>query len=116
MTISDQTRHQLYQRLEDVLGVNEAATLMEHPPVGWADVATKHDLDQLQSSTRFELAKVWGEFGRVRADIAGLRAEVYEEVGKLRGEIRGQNQTLFLGLVGLQMTGATLAVVLSRVL
>ena len=29
---------------------------MEHlPPVGWADVATKHDLDQLRVATKHDL-------------------------------------------------------------
>ncbi len=46
MAISDDTHHQLYERLEDVLGADEAATLMEHlPPVGRTDVATKRDID-----------------------------------------------------------------------
>jgi hypothetical protein len=46
MAISEESRHHLYQRLEQVLGPAEATVLMEHlPPVGWADVATKRDLD-----------------------------------------------------------------------
>ena len=50
MAISEESRHHLYQRLEEVLGRAEAAVLMEYlPPVGWADVATKRDLDALES-------------------------------------------------------------------
>jgi len=50
MAISEETRHQLYRRLEEVLGPGEATTLMEHlPPVGWADVATRRDLDALEA-------------------------------------------------------------------
>ena len=49
MAISEETRHHLYRRLEEALGPEEASTLMEHlPPVGWADVATKHDLDVIR--------------------------------------------------------------------
>ena len=45
MAISEEGRHRLYRRLEEVLGAAEATTLMSHlPPVGWADVATKQDL------------------------------------------------------------------------
>ena len=53
MAISEESRHHLYQRLEEVLGVDDAATLMEHlPPVGWADVATKRDLDALAAAMK----------------------------------------------------------------
>lgn len=38
----------MYQRLEEMMGNEQATTLMEHlPPVGWADVATKRDLEML---------------------------------------------------------------------
>lgn len=53
MAITESSRHQLYKRLEEVLGPEEATVLMEHlPPVGWADVATKRDLEAL--SDRFD--------------------------------------------------------------
>jgi hypothetical protein len=53
MAITEETRHRMYQRLEEVLGPEQAATLMEHlPPVGWADVATKRDLEM--QDLRFE--------------------------------------------------------------
>jgi hypothetical protein len=57
MEITEETRHRLYQRLEEVLEPEEATTLMAHlPPVGWADVATKHDLRALEErlDLRFE--------------------------------------------------------------
>jgi hypothetical protein len=48
MAIDERSRHQLFQKLESVLGTEEAAILMEHlPPAGWAEVATKRDLDAL---------------------------------------------------------------------
>lgn len=61
MATDDRRRHQLYLRLEEVLGPEPASTTMEQlPPVGWADVATKRDLDALE-------AKLMGGF---RADLA----------------------------------------------
>ena len=48
MVLDERSRHQLHLRLEEVLGPEAATTLMEHlPPIGWADVATKRDLDAL---------------------------------------------------------------------
>ncbi len=50
MAIDERSRHELFKKLEDVLGEKEATTLMAHlPPVGWADVATKHDLSLLEA-------------------------------------------------------------------
>ena len=49
MVISEASRHEMHTKLEEVLGAQVAATMMEHlPPVGWADVATKRDLDANQ--------------------------------------------------------------------
>ena len=58
MVLDERSRHELYLRLEEALGPDAATTLMEHlPPVGWADVATKRDLDALEQRVdmRFEL-------------------------------------------------------------
>ena len=49
MAVDERSRHELYLKLEETLGPDAATTLMEHlPGVGWADVATKHDLDGLR--------------------------------------------------------------------
>jgi hypothetical protein len=46
VAIDERTRHEMYLGLEDKLGPDVADALMQHlPPVGWADVATKHDLE-----------------------------------------------------------------------
>ena len=58
MVLDERARHELFLRLEEVLGPDSAETLMEMmPPVGWADVATKRDLDALEErmNLRFEL-------------------------------------------------------------
>lgn len=56
MVVSEESRHRLYTRLEEVLGADEAETLMEHlPPIGWADVATKRDIDALTVATKRDI-------------------------------------------------------------
>ena len=48
MTNPERDRHELYQRLDEVLGHQPATTLMDLlPPVGWADVARRSDLDAI---------------------------------------------------------------------
>ncbi len=48
MSIDERTRHEMYSGLEEKLGASVADALMAHlPPVGWADVATKQDLEAL---------------------------------------------------------------------
>ena len=57
MVLDERSRHTLYLRLEAALGAEAATTLMEHlPPLGWADVAMKRDLDSLEQriELRFE--------------------------------------------------------------
>jgi hypothetical protein len=58
MTIDGRARHRLHERLDEVLGADEAAILMEHlPPVGWADVATKRDLEYLEARLEARLLR-----------------------------------------------------------
>ena len=58
MELDESHRRELFDSLETALGPRPAATLMAHlPPVGWADVATKHDLYELERRLdhRFEV-------------------------------------------------------------
>ena len=86
MTISDQSRNDLHQRLAEVIGVDEAATLMEHlPPVGRADVATKRDLDHFALDIRSEIADLSSDLLlELHREVTGLRVEVLQETGGLR--------------------------------
>jgi hypothetical protein len=57
MVLDERSRHELYLRLEETLGPDAATTLMEHlPPIGWADVATKRDLDALEQRVDLRFA------------------------------------------------------------
>jgi len=50
MAIDERRRHQLFGRLQAVIGEDHAVTLMEYlPPMGWSDVARKSDLDALEA-------------------------------------------------------------------
>lgn len=50
MSITEDRRHKLYSKFEEVIGTENASTIMEMlPPAGWADVATKADLEHLQA-------------------------------------------------------------------
>jgi hypothetical protein len=49
MAVDERARHRLYRRLEEVLGTEEAGTLMTQlPPVSIQDLATKRDLEILE--------------------------------------------------------------------
>ena len=60
--ITDSTRFALQQRAREVLGEQEGDTLMAHlPPVGWADVATRKDLEHL--ATKEDLLQLKDDLG-----------------------------------------------------
>jgi glutathione S-transferase len=82
MVVDERSRHELYRRLEEVLGPDAATTLIEHlPPVGWADVATKHDLAGLEQRLELRFTRVDDRFTRVDDRFAVLeeRFAVLEE-------------------------------------
>ena len=75
MAITEQTRHHLYQRLEEVLGAEEASTLMEHlPPVGWSDVATRRDFEPL--NTRIDTLNARMDTLATKAEVQALGARM----------------------------------------
>jgi hypothetical protein len=77
MASSASARHHLFRTLENVLGDEDAATLMDHlPPGGWDDVATKADLREV----RGEIAELRGD---LKSDIAELRGELSEIRGHM---------------------------------
>jgi hypothetical protein len=87
MAITEQDRHRMYQRLEEVLGHEEASTLMEHlPPLGWADVATKRDVEHLAEVMNLRFAAVDAHVTQLEDRIAvrverGLRQQTLALMG-----------------------------------
>lgn len=103
MTINEESRHDLYQRLEEVLGRREATVLMEHlPPVGWADVATKRDLDVL--SLRFDrLDDRFGEIDRRFVEVDRRFDQLdtrLEGVERRLGEMPSEFRSLLVSVMG----------------
>lgn len=89
MTISEQQRLHPFKTLEQRLGDDDAATMMELlPPVGWADVARKDDLDALADRLRAE----------VKADLLELEVRLQRSI--LTTVLTGMGiQTAILGLL-----------------
>ena len=110
--IDERARHELYRAAEKLLGTEIADTLMSMlPPVGWADVATKTDLQQLEArlDARFAHAEarvdagfavVDARFEHVEARFARVDARVAQFESRLDRSLREQTRTLMLGLVG----------------
>ena len=130
MAVDERSRHELYRRLDEVLGPEAATTLIEHlPPVGWADVATKGDLAGLGERMELRFARLDDRFDRVddHFDRSQRRLDerfaVVEERSKaatsdLRAtfehELRSQITTVVSGLVSVVLTMAALAFALVR--
>lgn len=109
MAVDERARHELHTRLEEILGADPATTLMSYlPPVAWADVARKHDIDELrrEMDLRFELVDRGFEQVDERFDRVDQRFGVLEEriVGALYRELNQQSRALFFALAGLLIT------------
>jgi hypothetical protein len=124
MAVDEQARHALHVRLDEVLGPDVTGTLMELlPPVGWADVATRHDvargldalghrvdaqLADLRSEVETGLAEVRGELRTGLADVrtelrtglADVRTELHSELGSLRTDMMANQRQVMFGLFG----------------
>ena len=60
MAVSEAQRFEMQLALRKVKGDDVADTLMEHlPPIGWADVARKSDIDHLDKRINGVVAGLW---------------------------------------------------------
>lgn len=89
MASDERRRHALFQRLEQVLGPDEASTLMEQlPPVPWTDIATRADVVAL----RGDVEALRGDVGALRGDVGALRSgleSVQADQVEMRADLRG---------------------------
>lgn len=80
--MDERARHQLFVKLEQVPGEEEATTLMETlPPVGYTELATKQDLVALE----------------------------HKILAEIRHEISNQTRTLIFALVGVVVSISSVA-------
>lgn len=107
MAIDERQRHRLHERLDEVLGADEAAILMSHlPPVGWADVTTRHDLDSAVSMLRSDLSATES---RLREEIGGLRGDMHQELGAMRADMLSNQRQMIFAIIASQFTAVSLA-------
>jgi len=107
MSTNDKARLELHRRLEEVLGAEEASTLMSHiPPVTWDQVATKDDLRALEASLRSEIsvsaAGLRAEMADLRTEMAELRTELRTDMADLRTEMADLRTELHTGTATLR--------------
>lgn len=95
MNASERERHELATRLEELLGADQAATLMEHlPPVPWDALARREDLLALRSDVdelRVDVDGLRTDVDGLRTDVDGLRTDVDglgRRVNAVKGELR----------------------------
>ena len=82
MSITEASRFQLRTAIGQILSEEAADTLMELlPPVGWADVATKTDLQHLRDELKADMLNLRNEF---KADILNLRNEFKADIQALQ--------------------------------
>jgi hypothetical protein len=111
MAFSEQQRHGLHAKLEEVLGAGHAgASMTQIPPTGWADMATKADLvlpgerlDAKIESVETSLGdKIDGMGTRLEAKIEGVEARIeateHRILGALHRELNIQTRIMVLAL------------------
>ena len=117
MAVTEESRYQLFQRFEEMLGREGVSTLMELlPPVGWADVATKRDLDHLHAVLDAKIDTAFGAldakidmvFGtldsKIDTSFGALDAKI-ERVGvDLRAEMFREQRNQTLAIIGANTT------------
>jgi hypothetical protein len=96
VAVDERTRHELHTRAAEVLGAEHAETLMSMlPPVGWADVATRRDLDALQTTLQQDMALLRAELrSDLHDQIGTLRSDLHDQIGTLRSDLHDQIGTL----------------------
>ncbi|MBX3283969.1 MAG: hypothetical protein KF703_01355 [Actinobacteria bacterium] len=141
MAITEESRQDLFQLFETTYGREGALLIMDFlPPVGWADVATKHDLEMQTElltrdmksvrqeaasgigSLRQELERTAEVLGRdiegakheLRAEIAQLEVRLLTAFGSFRDEVHAERRAMSRAVI-LALVVALISMVVSTV-
>ena len=93
MPVTEYERHQVFKWFEEHMGSERAATMMNLvPPVGWADIATKHDLaeleDRLTARTGVLESRLDAFEARFDARCDGLEYRFDSKLDRLRSDLQ----------------------------
>jgi hypothetical protein len=115
MNASASDRHRLYVRLEQLLGPEDAATLMEHlPPDEWNRLATKDDVLAVKDDLRAVKDDLRAEMRELRQDMRDFERRLTEHVDlRVKASVGESTRLLFFSLLASQatMVGLVLAAV-----
>lgn len=85
MSVNENDRFRLHQKLEAVLGADNASTMMElFPPRDWSDYARRNDIDNARTEMRVEFIAVRSEMA---TEFAAVRSEMATEFAAVRREM-----------------------------
>jgi hypothetical protein len=112
LTVSERDRHHMHCKAEEAMGSDAADTLMSYlPPVGWADVATKRDLDALEERMELRFQLVDQRFDAIdrRFEAMERRVDGLDQVFVTKDEMAAHVRTLILSFTALNLTFGGLA-------
>ena len=111
MSITEASRFQLRTAIGQILSEEAADTLMELlPPVGWADVATKTDLQHLREELKADMLNLRNEF---KADIQALQLSFETTLEK---RLHEQTKWFITTMIAMNAVTVAVAVALSKLI
>jgi polyhydroxyalkanoate synthesis regulator phasin len=130
MSLEPQRLRSLERRLREVLGEENASTLMDHLPD--SAVATKSDMSVLKSDMsglKSDMSVLKSDMSGLKSEVSGLKSEVsaleervdfklesleHRLMAAFRSELMHQTRTFFIGMVGSMATVGALAVTAAK--
>ena len=111
MSITEASRFQLRTAIGQILDEEAADTLMELlPPVGWADVATKTDLQHLRDEMQADIKKLRDE---LKGDMHALQLTIEATLEK---RLHEQTRWLITTMIAMNTVMLAASVALSKLI